>query len=45
MACQPRSQLQVLADSFSELVVYINEANNTTDYVERVRMISAGAVG
>jgi hypothetical protein len=39
------SQLQFLSESLSELIVYINEANNTTDYVERLRLISAGVVG
>lgn len=43
-ACKPASELHSIAESFSEILAYINDANGTDDCIEQMKYLTAGFV-
>jgi hypothetical protein len=43
-ACQPISELHSIANSFAEVLTYINEANSTDDCIEQIKYLAGGFV-
>ena len=42
--CQPISELQAIANSFNEILSFINESNATDDVIEQMKYLTAGFV-